>query len=156
MNVVGVIQARLHSTRLKEKILIDINGKPLIQHVWERCRQSQLLDELIIACDEEKVLDIVSGFGAKACLTSKDHVSGTDRIIEAVQNIDCGIVINIQGDEPLIQHSIIDDLAGALLNDEGCQMATVIKSIENPQEVGDPNVVKVVVDDNGHALYFSR
>ncbi len=156
MTVVGVIPARYDSTRLKAKVLADIAGKPMIQHVWERARKSKLLDELLIACDDERVKEEAEKFGAKAVLTSKDHLSGTDRVAEAVKNISAKIVVNIQGDEPLVQPSMIDGMAQALLEDQACPMATVIKRCESQEEVENPNVVKVVIDENNFALYFSR
>lgn len=128
----------------------------MIQHVWERVKESRLLDEVLIACDDERVLQAAQAFGAKAVLTSPDHPSGTDRVAEAVKNCPAEIVINIQGDEPLIRHQVIDDLAEALIEDETCRMATVIKAIETQEELENPNVVKVVIDREKNAIYFSR
>lgn len=156
MKVIGVIPARYGSTRLKAKVLADLLGKPVIQHVWERAGQSRRLDDLLIACDDERVLKKAKEFGAKAILTSKDHASGSDRIIEAVNGLEVDVVINIQGDEPLIHPTMIDDLARVMLEDSSCVMATVIKAIDNPKDIEDPNVVKVVIDENQNALYFSR
>lgn len=156
MNVVGVIPARLSSTRFEAKVLADILGKPMIQHVWERAKEAFLLDELIIACDDERVAEAARGFGAKVALTAKGHASGTDRIIEVINPIDTRVVINIQGDEPLVRPTMIDSVADALLTDDSLQMATVIKKIEDLSLLQDPNVVKVVVDKNNFALYFSR
>jgi 3-deoxy-manno-octulosonate cytidylyltransferase (CMP-KDO synthetase) len=156
MDVIGVIPARYSSTRFEGKVLADILGKPMLQHVWERAKQARLLDDLIIACDDQRVADAAAGFGAKVALTVKGHVSGTDRICEAVNPIDVKIVINIQGDEPLVHPMMIDALAQALLDDPKLLMSTIIRKIENPQELSDPNVVKVVVDKNNFALYFSR
>ena len=154
--IVGVIPARLASTRLPEKVLVPLAGKPMIQHVWERAKQSKLLNDLIIACDDEKILRAARKFGGKAILTSKDHPSGSDRIAEVVRDLDVDIVINIQGDEPLIHHSVIDNVANALLNDSSAVMATVIKILDKKEDLNNPNVVKVVIDDHHHALYFSR
>lgn len=156
MEVIGVIPARYSSTRFEGKILADILGKPMIRHVWERAKQAFLLDDLIIACDDERVANIAKGFGAKVALTAKGHLSGTDRIIEVVNPLDIKIVINIQGDEPLIHPVMIDKVAQALLDDKSVSMATVMKRIEGPALISDPNVVKVVVDKNNFALYFSR
>jgi len=156
MEVIGVIPARYSSTRFTGKVLADILGKPMIQHVWERAKQSLLLEDLIIACDDERVLNAAKEFGAKVIFTAKAHLCGTDRIVEVVNPIDVKIVINIQGDEPLIHPSMIDRVAQALLDDTSVSMATIMKKIENPKELTDPNVVKVVVDKNNFALYFSR
>ncbi len=157
LKVIGVIPARYGSTRLAAKVLADLNGKPMIQHVYERAAKSQYLDELLIACDHERVLNKAKEFGAQAVLTSVHHASGTERIAEAVKSIDAEIVINIQGDEPLIHHSVIDDLAKALLDDSNCLMATAIKPVAvGSKELDDPNIVKVVIDKNHNALYFSR
>ena len=156
MDVIGVIPARYSSTRFAAKVLADIYGKPMLQHVWERAKQSRMLDDLIIACDSEIILKCAIGFGAKAVLTSKEHVCGTDRISQVVNPLDVKIVINIQADEPLIHPMMIDSVARALLEDKMLNMATLMKKIDDVLELLDPNVVKVVVDKNNFALYFSR
>jgi 3-deoxy-manno-octulosonate cytidylyltransferase (CMP-KDO synthetase) len=156
MKIIGVIPARLQSTRLKEKVLRLIAGKPMIQHVYERAKRSKFLNDVIIACDDEKILKTVEGFGGKAVMTRIDHPSGSDRIAEVVQNLDVDIVINIQGDEPLIDYQVIDSLADVLLKDKTAQMATVIKRFKVGEDVANPNVVKVIVDSDHDALYFSR
>ena len=156
MNIIGVIPARFASTRLQGKVLADINGKPMIQHVYERARQSRLLQDVIIAADSEIVLEKAKGFGAKAVLTSVDHPSGSDRVAEAVRSIACDVVLNIQADEPFITSKIIDDLAKVITDEQSVVMATVIKILEPESELNDPNVVKVVVDKDKNALYFSR
>ncbi|MDD5005180.1 MAG: 3-deoxy-manno-octulosonate cytidylyltransferase [Candidatus Omnitrophica bacterium] len=156
MDVVGIIPARFNSTRFEGKVLADINGKPMIQHVWEKAKQSQLLDELIVACDDERVYKTVKDFGGKAIFTAKEHPSGTDRITEIVNPLDVKIVVNIQADEPMIHPSMINGVIEELLADKSLVVATVIKKIERPDEIGDPNVVKVVFDKNNFALYFSR
>jgi 3-deoxy-manno-octulosonate cytidylyltransferase (CMP-KDO synthetase) len=156
MDVIGVIPARYSSTRFKGKVLANILGKPMLQHVWERAKGSRMLDDLIIACDDEAILKAAIKFGAHAVMTSKEHVCGTDRISEVVNPIDVKIIINIQGDEPLIHPMMIDNVARALLEDSSISMATIMKKIEHAAQVVDPNVVKVVVDKNNFALYFSR
>ena len=156
MDVIGVIPARYCSTRFEGKVLVDIMGKPMIQHVWERAKQALVLDELIIACDDQRVFDVCKGFGAKVLLTAKGHASGSDRIIEVINPVDAKVVVNIQGDEPLINPMMIDNVARALLDNPKVCMATTMKKIEDPREIHDPNVVKVVVDKFGFALYFSR
>jgi 3-deoxy-manno-octulosonate cytidylyltransferase (CMP-KDO synthetase) len=114
------------------------------------------LDEIIVACDDERIFKAVERFGGRAVMTSKAHASGTDRIVEAVDPIQADVIVNIQGDEPLIHYTIIDDLAEALLRDKNISMATVIKSVVSQEELMNPNVVKVVVDGRFFALYFSR
>jgi len=156
MEIIGVIPARFASTRLKGKVLADIAGKPMIQHIWERAKQASLLDDLIIACDDERVAEAAKIFGAKVIMTAKGHISGTDRIAEVVNPLDVNIIINIQGDEPLIHPTTIDSVARILLEDKTINMATAMKQIEDPALVNDPHVVKVVVDKNNFALYFSR
>lgn len=156
MNVIGVIPARYSATRFEGKVLADILGKPMIQHVWEQAKQALLLEELIIAVDDERVANVAKEFGAKVVLTSKDHSCGTDRIIEVINPLDVKIVINIQADEPLIHPTMIDTVARGLLDDHTVSMATLMKRIENPSDLNDPSVVKVVVDKNNFALYFSR
>ena len=156
MKTIGVIPARYASTRLKAKVLADIQGKPMIQHVWERAQKSLLLDDLLIACDDPLIVEVARRFGAKAVLTSPDHPSGSDRIAEAVKDLAIDAVVNIQADEPLITPGIIDGLVEALKDDHTCRMATVIKVLTEESELKDPNVVKVVIDQDHNALYFSR
>lgn len=156
MDVIGVIPARYSSTRFEGKVLADILGKPMLQHVWERAKQAKVLDDLIVACDDERVLAAAAGFGAKTVLTAKGHISGTDRIIEVVNPLDVKVVVNIQGDEPLIHPMMIDMAAQALLDDQTVSMATIMKKIEQAHDIANPDVVKVVVDKNNFALYFSR
>jgi len=156
MKTIGVIPARWASTRFEGKVLATIKDKPMIQHVWERSKESECLDDLIIACDDDRIHNAVEQFGGKAVLTSKDHASGTDRIAEVVESMDCNIIVNIQGDEPLICSAIIDSLVNALKEDSSCPMGTVIKMISKKGDLKDPNIVKVVIDGEMNALYFSR
>ncbi|MBF0478608.1 MAG: 3-deoxy-manno-octulosonate cytidylyltransferase [Candidatus Omnitrophica bacterium] len=156
MTAIGVIPARWGSTRFEGKVLAEIAGKPMIQHVWERTKQSKYLADVLIATDDERIMSAAKKFGAKAVMTAKDHASGTDRIAEAVKDVVCDIVINIQGDEPLIQHQVIDDLVKVLEHDKATPMATAIKLLSDTTEFNNPNVVKVVIDHQGYALYFSR
>jgi spore coat polysaccharide biosynthesis protein SpsF (cytidylyltransferase family) len=121
-------------------------GKPMIQHVWERSKQARVLDEVIIACDQEEVADVARGFGAKVTMTSKSHTCGTDRIAEVINPLDVKVVINIQADEPLIHPTMIDSVARALLEDQSISMATIMRKIEDINLINDPNVVKVVTD----------
>lgn len=156
MEAIGIIPARFHSTRFEGKVLADIGGKPMIQHVWERAKQAKLLDDLIIACDDERVYNTVREFGGKVVFTAKEHSSGTERITETVNPIDVKIVVNIQADEPMIHPTMINGMVEELLKDNTLVVATIVKRIQNPEEINDPNVVKVVFDKNNFALYFSR
>jgi 3-deoxy-manno-octulosonate cytidylyltransferase (CMP-KDO synthetase) len=155
-DVIGVIPARYSSTRLEGKPLVDICGKPMIQHVWERAKQALLLDDLIIACDDDRIAERCREFGAKVAMTAKAHICGSDRISEVVNPLDVKFVLNIQGDEPLIHPSMIDAVASALINGTGIYMATLMTRIKDPADITDPHVVKVIVDRNNFALYFSR
>lgn len=156
MDVLGVIPARYSSTRFEAKVLADIMGKPMLQYVWERAKQAMVLDDLIIACDDERVAAAAREFGAKVIFTAKGHLSGSDRICEVINPLDVKVVVNIQADEPLIHPMMIDTVAQILLDDNSISMATLMKKIEDPKEINDPNVVKVVVDKDNFALYFSR
>ncbi len=156
MEAIGVIPARYSSTRFAGKVLADICGKPMIQYVWERAKQALLLDDVIVACDDENVFGVARNFGANCIMTARGHLSGSDRITEVVAPLDVKVVLNIQADEPLIEPIMIDRLTEALLSDKSIYMATIIKKIENSDEITDPNIVKVVVDKNNFALYFSR
>lgn len=156
MEAIGIIPARYSSKRFSGKVLADICGKPMIQHIWERAKKALLLDEVIIACDDERVFAVARDFGANCLMTAKEHLSGSDRITEVVSPIDVKVVVNIQADEPLIEPLMIDSLVEVLLRDNSIYMATLIKQIENAKEINDPNIVKVVVDKNNFALYFSR
>lgn len=156
IEAVGVIPARLESTRLPRKVLADLCGKPVIQHVYERTRKSRLLDEVIVACDDPEIVSVVEGFGGKAVLTSKHHTTGTDRLAEVVNEMEVKIVVNIQGDEPLVNPLTIDDLVSAMQKDPSLVMATVVKPATDPEEFRSPDVVKAVLDDKNFVLYFSR
>ncbi|MDO8526025.1 MAG: 3-deoxy-manno-octulosonate cytidylyltransferase [Candidatus Omnitrophota bacterium] len=156
MKVIGVIPARWGATRFEGKVLANLLGKPVIQHVWENARKAKMLDDLIVACDDERIMKVVKLFGGKAVYTSPDQPSGTDRLAEVVNPLDVDIAVNIQGDEPLMKPIIIDNLVIALQEEKAAQMATVIKKIDDDEELTNSNVVKVVVDKNGYALYFSR
>ena len=156
MKAIGIIPARYASTRLEGKVLLDIAGKPMIQHVYERSSQSTLLAEVHVATDDPRILSAVERFGGKAHLTSPLHPSGTDRVAEVAAKLEADIVVNIQGDEPLISPQMIDGTILPFLEDSNLQMSTLCRRITNPREVFDPNVVKVVQDRQGFALYFSR
>ena len=156
MKTVGVIPARWGSKRFEGKVLADLLGKPVIQHVWESAKKAKALDDLVVACDDERIMKVVESFGGKAVYTSVDQPSGTDRLAEAVNPMDVRIVVNIQGDEPLVRPIMIDNLVMALEDEKIAQMATMIKRIEDNDELTNSNVVKAVFDKNGYAIYFSR
>lgn len=156
MKAIGVIPARWGATRFEGKVLANLLGKPVIQHVWENAKKAKTLDDLVVACDDERIVKAVEGFGGKAVFTSPNQPSGTDRLAEVVNAMDIDIAVNIQGDEPLIKPIMIDNLVMALQDEKEAQMATIIKKIEDDYELTNSNVVKVVVDKNGYAIYFSR
>jgi 3-deoxy-manno-octulosonate cytidylyltransferase (CMP-KDO synthetase) len=157
-HIIGILPARWGSTRFPGKPLHLIAGKPLIQHVWERCKAAQLLSQVLVATDDQRIANAVADFGGKAVMTWPNHPTGTDRLAEAIKNFpDATHVLNIQGDEPLIDPALIDQLAQALLDDPALHMVTAANPLSpTDPAVADPNVVKVVLKKNGHALYFSR
>ena len=152
MKTIGIIPARYASTRFPGKPLHLIAGKPLVQHVVERCREAQSLVDVIVATDDERIAEVARKF-CPVEMTRADHPSGTDRIAEVVARLDCDAVVNVQGDEPLIPATVIDAVAGALADAE---MTTAATPVRNIAEYSDSNAVKVVVDAEGRALYFSR
>ncbi|MBN2594023.1 MAG: 3-deoxy-manno-octulosonate cytidylyltransferase [Sedimentisphaerales bacterium] len=156
MKVVAVIPARLRSTRFADKVLAKDTGKFLIQHTYERACQAKLPERVIIAADDEKVVAAAKTFGAECVLTSPDHQSGTDRIAEAVTDMDVEIIVNLQGDEPEIDPGNIDYLAKMLIDNPDCPMATLAAEFQTAQQVSDPNIVKVIIGRNNRAIYFSR
>ena len=155
MRVVGLIPARWASKRFPGKALVDLCGKPLIQHVVERASQAKNLSEVIVATDDARIAEVVRRFGGKIQMTSAAHPSGTDRIAEVARDLACDLVVNIQGDEPLIDPAEIDAAADPLLVDPSIPMGTLACPLALEQ-AADPNAVKVVVGLNGFALYFSR
>jgi 3-deoxy-manno-octulosonate cytidylyltransferase (CMP-KDO synthetase) len=154
--ILGVIPARLASSRFPGKVLTPIASKPMLQHVWERASQARYLSNTVIATDDRRVYEVARSFGAEARMTRSDHPSGTDRVAEVASAERASIVVNIQGDEPLIDPAAIDLAILPLLHDSGILMSTLKKRIEDPREVADPNVVKVVTNRRGDAIYFSR
>jgi len=160
VETLGVIPARYHSTRLAGKVLIDIAGKPLIQHVYERARKAKRLDALWVATDDKRIQQTAESFGAKAIMTSPDHRSGTDRIAEVIETLPIKIVVNIQADEPLVAPSMIDLLIETLQKEKQDVGVTTLyrplRRLTDEGDLTDPNVVKVVMDQKKYALYFSR
>lgn len=150
-----VIPARYASTRLPGKPLIDIQGKPMIQHVYERALQVPGIDTVIVATDDLRVANVVTGFGGRAIMTAPHHQSGTDRIVEVMAKHDADIFVNLQGDEPLIRPQDISVLINGMLHDPSIQVGTLYHELP-AHEAPNPNVVKVVVDEQGNGMYFSR
>lgn len=156
MKIIGVIPARYHSTRLEGKALLDICGKPMIQRVYERARRATSLSQILVATDDERIMRTVENFGGEAVMTSPDHASGTDRAAEVARSRVADIVVNIQGDEPLLAPEIIEACVRPLVMDLSLEMSTARVRIRDHRDIDDPNVVKVVCDPKGRALYFSR
>ncbi len=152
MNILGIIPARYAATRFPGKPLVLIEGRPLIQHVVERCQKAKSLSEVVVATDDARIAEVARRF-CRVEMTRSDHPSGSDRIAEVAGRCACEAVVNIQGDEPLIDPAVIDAVAGALADSE---MSTAATPLKEAAEFDNPNVVKVVVNTAGHALYFSR
>ena len=158
MNFCVVIPARYASTRLPGKPLLDIAGKPMIQRVYERACASSAM-RVVVATDDPRIVEAATGFGAEALMTSPDHVSGTDRIEEVARQLDLAaddIVVNVQGDEPLIPPAVIDQVAGNLAANRSAGIATLCEPVATMEDLFNPNIVKLVADARGFALYFSR
>ena len=155
-NIIAIIPARYASTRFPGKALALIRDKPVIQWVYERTKRSQLVTRVVVATDDERIRKAVLAFGGEAIMTSADHPTGTDRIAEVARTLKCDIVVNVQGDEPLGHPDMIEEAIAPLAHDPSIPMGTVCRKIENRNEAFDPNVVKVVFDEKGFALYFSR
>jgi 3-deoxy-manno-octulosonate cytidylyltransferase (CMP-KDO synthetase) len=154
---VGIIPARWGSTRFPGKALHEIAGKPLLQYVWERCRRARKLDRLIIATDDFRIAEAAFDWGAEVAMTSSNHASGTDRIAEVAAKMKAFVhIINIQGDEPLIEPKLIDRLVRELQRDNKLEMITAAHPFDDPRDAESPHQVKVVVNQKGEALYFSR
>ena len=154
--VVVIIPARFESTRLPGKPLADLHGRPMIAHVYERARRVRGVDRVIVATDDERIQAAVAKFGGEVMMTSPAHRTGTDRLAEAVQGLDAEIVVNVQGDLPLLDPAMVEAALAPLRADEGLPMATIKTAIRAREEYENPNVVKVVCDAAGYALYFSR
>ncbi|MEM7249030.1 MAG: 3-deoxy-manno-octulosonate cytidylyltransferase [Acidobacteriota bacterium] len=155
-HALGVIPARLGSTRLPGKPLREIGGKPMIAWVVERAREARLLDAVVVATDDDDIAACAREAGAEAVMTSPDHPSGTDRVWEVASARDEAIVVNVQGDEPLLEPAALDALVERLREQPDLALATLARPLRSAEEHADPSVVKVVVDDGGRALYFSR
>ena len=156
-HVTGIIPARWASSRFPGKPLFPLLGKPLIQHVYERACECQKLDRILIATDHEEIFAVAESLGAQVVMTASDHPTGTDRIAEAAALVpEATHLINIQGDEPLIDPSLIDQLASTLASDSSIDLITAASPIAEQEQLNDPNIVKVVLNAASDALYFSR
>jgi len=156
MRALVVIPARYGSTRFEGKPLAVLAGKPMIIHVLERARAAKSATQIIVATDDERIQRAVAAHGGEARITAKTHPTGTDRVAEVARGIECDVVVNVQGDEPLLEPGMIDEVIGLLRDDPQADMATLMMPITTDAEFQNPNVVKVVTDQNGRALYFSR
>jgi len=157
MSAVGIIPARYASTRFPGKPLAEIAGRPMIRHVYERACRTTSLEELLVATDDQRIYDAVHSFGGEAVMTSAYHPTGTDRIAEVAERLSAAdIIVNIQGDEPLIEPEAIDQVVTGLQNDPDAAMCSVMTPLADAATAMDPNIVKVVCDLRGYAMYFSR
>jgi 3-deoxy-manno-octulosonate cytidylyltransferase (CMP-KDO synthetase) len=154
--ILGVIPARFSSSRFPGKVLAKIANKTMLQHVYERASLATYLTSTIIATDDDQVYAVAKSFGARVRMTRSDHLSGTDRVAEVASAENAELIVNIQGDEPLIDPAAIDAAILPLVHEPDVVMGTLKKRIEDPREITDPNVVKVVTDHTGDAIYFSR
>jgi len=155
MDAVGIIPARWTSSRFPGKPLAEIAGRPMIQWTWEGARTAETLRDVVIATDDPRIAEVARSFGAEVALTSADHPTGTDRLAEVAATLDDDLVVNIQGDEPLIAGFVIDAVVAALIDDPSAEMSTVVHTLA-PGASDDPNRVKVLLDDDGRAVDFAR
>nr|WP_320050625.1 3-deoxy-manno-octulosonate cytidylyltransferase [uncultured Desulfuromonas sp.] len=156
MKITAIIPARYASSRFPGKPLVDILGKTMIQRVYEQTSKAELVDDVIVATDDQRIADAVDMFGGRVCMTSDQHETGTDRLAEVAAQLDCDLVVNVQGDEPLIDPRMIDQAIAPLKDNPAIDMGTLMVPLTDSQEYLNPNVVKVVTNREGDALYFSR
>jgi 3-deoxy-manno-octulosonate cytidylyltransferase (CMP-KDO synthetase) len=156
MRIIGVIPARYKSSRLEGKPLADIHGKSMVQHVYERARRSTALDDVVVATDDERIRANVVGFGGRVVMTAAGHRSGTDRVAEAAGGMNADVIVNIQGDEPMLDPVMLAELVEPFHKGTGAGIVTLKKRVLHETDFADPGVVKVVVDPSGYAFYFSR
>ncbi|MDI6804358.1 MAG: 3-deoxy-manno-octulosonate cytidylyltransferase [Bacteroidota bacterium] len=155
--VYAIIPARFASTRLPGKPLVDLTGKSMIQRVYEQAKKAKLVNEVIVATDDSRIEEVVKSFNGKVVMTPKDIKSGSDRIAFVAKNLDdADIIVNVQGDEPLLSPEMIDEAVLPLLQDDSIEVATLVKVITDESDLKNPNVPKVVLNDEGYAVYFSR
>jgi 3-deoxy-manno-octulosonate cytidylyltransferase (CMP-KDO synthetase) len=156
LQVVAVIPARFASTRFPGKPLADIDGRPMIEHVYRRAAASPIVSQVIVATDDLRIATTVRGFGGQVRLTRADHATGTDRLAEVAAKLDCDVVVNVQGDEPLLDSRAIAEAVAPFADDASVSITTLYRRIINPAELTNPNIVKLVLDRAGFVLYFSR
>ncbi len=154
--VAAIIPARYASSRFPGKALADLEGVPMICHVYQRAAKARLVDEVYVATDDERIVKAIDNISGKAVMTRSDHASGTDRLVEAISHTDADLIVNVQGDEPVIHPEMIDQAIEPFHTEPDIIMTTLKKQIDSRQELLNPNVVKVVTDHRGDALYFSR
>jgi 3-deoxy-manno-octulosonate cytidylyltransferase (CMP-KDO synthetase) len=155
-SVLVVIPARYQSTRLPGKALADIAGRPMIEHVYRRARAAASVDAVVVATDDERISDAVKAFGGIAVMTAATHATGTDRLAEVASTVPCDLIVNVQGDEPLLDPAVIDAAVAPLRRDPSIEIGTAARPLRDASELTNPNMVKVVCDRRGGALYFSR
>lgn len=156
VSAIAIIPARFQSTRLPGKALAEIAGRPMIEHVYRRASAARTISSVIVATDDRRIVDAVERFGGRAVMTSPAHQSGTDRLAEVAATLDCDLVVNVQGDEPLLEPEMIDQAVAPFADDASLMMSTLRRRIDDPADLQNPHVTKVVVDGDGFALYFSR
>ena len=155
-SVIAIIPARFQSSRLPGKALVDICGHPMIEHIYHRTASAPSIELTIVATDDDRIIRAVESFNGAALLTRSDHASGTDRLAEVARDLSCSIVVNVQGDQPLVKPRMIEEAITPVLKDERIVMSTLTRRITDPKELENPHVVKVVADRQNKALYFSR
>lgn len=153
---IGIIPARYGSTRFEGKVLADIHGKPMVQHVYERALRARSLTRVVVATDDARVVRAVEAFGGEAALTDASHACGSDRVAEAARRLDAEVIVNIQGDEPMVEPRMIDEVVELLARKPQAGIATLMRRIDRAEDMRNPGFVKVVSDAQGLALYFSR
>jgi 3-deoxy-manno-octulosonate cytidylyltransferase (CMP-KDO synthetase) len=156
MEAIAVIPARYGSTRFEGKVLADIHGKPMVQHVYERALQSKSVSRVLVATDDNRVVEAVQGFGGEVVMTSPSHACGSDRVAEAIGDMEVRFIVNVQGDEPMLNPQMVDEVVELLKHTPEAGIATLMRRIEREEEFTNPSYVKVVTDRRGMALYFSR
>jgi len=156
LRAVAIIPARFGSTRFPGKPLALLKGKPIIQHVYENVTSADLIDGVFVATDDIRIFDAVRDFGGRALMTSPEHTCGTERVAEVAKDIRCDIIVNVQGDEPFIRPEMVDEVVQMLYNEIEAEISTLAKRITDEKEIFSPDVVKVVFDNQGFAMYFSR
>ena len=156
MKIAAIIPARYNSSRFPGKALAKIEDKTMIEHVYSQVSKAKDIDEVLVATDDERIKVTVENFGGKVKMTSSEHKSGTDRIAEVAKNLDVDLVVNVQGDEPLIEPLMIEQAIQPFYENNDLLMSTLKKKIDNLNEINNPNVVKVITDKDGYAIYFSR